>query len=330
MSGYSTNEMMEYGTDGPHYGTNPVYAYDIEAGQQMNPTRRARNLLIDQGVTLGVNALYYGGTALYKTGVDYIGNKIYSSIKKIKKKTSMKRKLAPGKFHKSKTVKHFKKKKLGNNMRISGNFKRYVGKEVKYKDVVTTADNVNHGTPFHIPSYNLIGAGTKPGERIGRKIQALTLDVNIHLKKKANGNSEGTSQTYRIIFYMDKQCNGTSATTSQILQDGSNIYSFNNLENSSRFVILKNKFVTLNSPTTFVTAPAQTTAGSAQISSGNVEVNRNFRFRLKIPCAIEFGNDTNTTAITDIKSCNIGSFITAEDNNSNTESKIVHRFRFTG
>jgi len=121
-------------------------------------------------------------------------------------------------------------------------------------------------TPVDLPSNATTGTfvGTlvgiqqnaNPFGRIGRKISVT--NVNAHLKLAA-GTSATTAAAgqYRIILGIDKQSNGAAPLITDILSDLSAVAppnngpplspnSFRNMFNLERFVILKDKLVTLN------------------------------------------------------------------------------------
>ncbi len=71
-----------------------------------------------------------------------------------------------------------------------------------------------------------------------------------------------TTDTCRIMVYLDKQCNGTAATVTDIL-DSANVNDFRFIPNLTRFSILKTFFVQMNSEVNH--------DGTNYISSGYVE-----------------------------------------------------------
>lgn len=102
-----------------------------------------------------------------------------------------------------------------------------------------------------------------------------------------------TADHLRMIIYLDKQANGTSATVTDILQTA-NINAFNNLFNKERFVILRDTIIDL-------VAEAGANDGT-QDQFGIVQHSFSAFKKCRIP--LEFSGATG--AIAEIRSNNIG------------------------
>ncbi len=165
------------------------------------------------------------------------------------------------------------------------------------------------------PSINLIAQGVTESERVGRKctIKSISWNWEIDLPEKVAQATPPAPEFYRIIMYLDKQCNGATATVLGILE-AADYQSFNNLANSSRFVTLCDKRLVMN-----YTAAIGITASSdwpQQLRSGF------FYKRCNIP--LEF--DSTTGAITEIRSNNIGVLLITRGGLGGFASKIRLRF----
>ncbi len=106
-------------------------------------------------------------------------------------------------------------------------------------------------------------------------------------------NMTDSKDVVRIILYLDKQANGATATTAQILESD-DYQSFNNLANKSRFRTLMDRTYAME-------ATAGAGDGTTNDLTGNI-IQDSFFKKINVP--IEF--DSTTGAITEIKSNNIG------------------------
>jgi len=104
-----------------------------------------------------------------------------------------------------------------------------------------------------IADYQLdfVPIGTGPSERIGRKITI----KSIHLKgeaymfsSSATSLDEAASTIVRIFIVQDTQCNGSSALATDIWTTAKPSQNQINMENSSRFRVLKKIVLVLKSP----------------------------------------------------------------------------------
>jgi len=97
---------------------------------------------------------------------------------------------------------------------------------------------------------NNIAQGDNDNQRNGNKISLLRLKVLGEISLPTTTTVANMSDTVRIIFFKDKQCNGVQATVASIL-DSANVFSFYNEDNipenfPKRFTILYDKFHTIN------------------------------------------------------------------------------------
>lgn len=185
------------------------------------------------------------------------------------------------------------------------------GSELKSFDGSKTSTTVSSSGSIFDASLNLIQQGAAENNRIGRKCVVRS----IHLRGRvliANGTSAaGTSDKCRIMVYVDKQCNGATATVANLL-DSANVDSFRNLDNSGRFVVLYDKFFCLNVP-----AMAGDNAGGVITAEANTQ----FSLNKKVSIPLEF--DASSGAITDLTTNNIGVLCIAADG----QAKVNYHWR---
>lgn len=186
--------------------------------------------------------------------------------------------------------------------RIGGNYGRYTrGGEMKFKDTTISISGNTSGALG--TSFNLVAQGDTEQERNGRKITV----KKVHFRGQVdfNATSTITQDSARIIFYLDKQANGAVATVAGILQGTPNALSFNNLSNSSRFVILKDYYIPFDTPN-FAFVPS-----TDAFVGGTNTVKISFNKKCNIP--IEFDASATTGAITTIRSNNIGCMMITDE-----------------
>lgn len=179
-------------------------------------------------------------------------------------------------------------------MRNVGNYGRFqpVGPEVKFLD--SGEGNAAVSTTGTLTtSLNLIPQGVSPSERVGRKVVLTAVQLRGQLSLTNTSTPTNTADRVRIILYWDKQANGAAATATDILSTAS-IDSFNNLTNSSRFVILADKEMEL-------VTQAGANDGAADQFAVDVRSFSIFK-RCRIP--MEFNGATG--GLTEIRSNNVG------------------------
>ncbi len=197
--------------------------------------------------------------------------------------------------------------------RTAGYYGRYTsGGELKFFDL-DLDDAVIAATGTVTDSINKIAQGTTEVTRIGRKctIKAINWRFNIDLPQSTA--SASTGDVVRVIMFIDRQCNGATATVTDILESA-NYQSFNNLANKSRFSKLMDKTYSL-------TAKAGGGDGTTE-DYGRVFIADTFYKKCNLP--IEF--DSTAGAITEIRSNNIGVLMISLSGLAGFESKIRLRF----
>lgn len=184
---------------------------------------------------------------------------------------------------------------------------------------------------FNIPiegsisaSLNLIAQGVTECDRIGRRITIRELYIHFNFFLQTSGQGTNTSDTVRIIIFIDKQANGATAGVNDILQEvtpgmnDANFLSHLNLSNMDRFRILEDHTMSLNA------ASAGVDAGGALIS-GNTSRTRFFRTPMKLD--IEY---SNSAAEIEAVSSNNLAILTICSNDDFTRIKWNSRIRYTG
>ncbi len=96
---------------------------------------------------------------------------------------------------------------------------------------------------------NLIGIrrGSGEADRIGRKIVIISIDLvyKLNLLSSDEVHPPLFGEIIRVILYLDKQCNGAAAVTSDLLE--SNVwYDFPNTKSEYRMVFLMDRFHSIN------------------------------------------------------------------------------------
>lgn len=191
-----------------------------------------------------------------------------------------------------------------------GSHKHYHTKELKFRNIdinqapVSSVGNITE-------SINKIAQGTNEVQRIGRVCKMKSIHWRLRCFLPNTISATATTDTMRIILYLDKQANGLTATVTDILESA-NFQSFRNLANSRRFKILCDKQVTLNVPSSDSTEYGR--------------VSRNFQIHKKVNSQIEFNSTTG--AMTEIRSNNYGVLLISEFGEMQLESRL--RIRFEG
>ncbi len=191
-----------------------------------------------------------------------------------------------------------RRKFVAGRDRVGGYYGRFAGAgaELKFFDTLFAVSPVaNDGTSLQ-PSMNLIPQGVTESTRNGRKctLKSINMKLSVSLGEKDAVADPAASDSIRIIFYLDKQCNGATAVVSDILET-SLLRGFRNLSNQNRFVILSDKYHNINYQTL-----ASDTVGV--VSSASVIRTTTWYRKLNIP--LEFS--ATTGAITELRSNNIG------------------------
>lgn len=145
------------------------------------------------------------------------------------------------------TAPSFKRRRMGYDRTAVGNYRRRATsfKELKEKTIDFTHNaslTANIGTPLVI-----VAEGAAPNERVGRKLLIRHLFVRLALQPIPSANDDALALWGRILIVHDKQANGATPNSDQVLQvlSGSELNAFQNLENGGRFKILADRRVRL-------------------------------------------------------------------------------------
>ncbi len=186
------------------------------------------------------------------------------------------------------------------------------GGELKFHDV-DLDDATVANTATVTDSVNKIAQGITETTRIGRKCTLRAIGWRWRLQLPNSAASAATSDTVRVIMYVDKQCNGAAAVAGDILESN-DFQSFNNLANKSRFRTLMDRTYTLNS---------KSGGGDGTTEDyGKEGIDDSFYKKVNIP--IEFNSTAG--AITEIRSNNVGVLLISESGLCGFASKIRVRF----
>ncbi len=201
--------------------------------------------------------------------------------------------------------------------RTTGFYGRYAPGtgELKFHDVAVD-DAVVPTAGAILDSINLIPQGVTEKTRVGRKcvIRSINWRFNYSLPAQADQADIGTGETIRIIMFLDKQCNGATATVLGILETA-DYQSFNNLANKGRFRTLMDRTYPLNRINSV-------TDGASTSSSALLTYCDTFFKKVNIP--IEFDNTTG--AITEIRSNNVGVLFITQAGVAGFNSNVRVRF----
>ena len=205
--------------------------------------------------------------------------------------------------------------------RVGGYYGRYSGRlaELKFHDV-DLDDAIVATNAQMTASVNLIAQGVTESERVGRKctLRSVHWRYKITLPEQDAQATPATGDIIRIIMFVDKQCNGASAGSTDVLE-ANDFQSFRNLSNSGRFDILMDKEIPIN-------YNGMASDGAGIVSQAKVMKRGMFNKKCALP--VEFSGVTG--AIGEIRSNNIGTLIISSDGVCGFESKIRLRFSDQG
>lgn len=135
---------------------------------------------------------------------------------------------------------------LYGRFRGSGGYGRSI--EMKWFDrqIQYSADSYVYGNVVN--TFVTVSQGTGANEMLGNKIVIRKINVNMIVTKLQDSatlfNGLQNTLPFRIVVILDKQCNGTTCNWTDVFQS-SNVYSQIKMENSKRFIILKDWRFTL-------------------------------------------------------------------------------------
>ena len=190
--------------------------------------------------------------------------------------------------------------------------------ELKFHDIDISQAPVAIAGDIVEDSLLTIVQGTNEGERIGRKITVKQIAWRMAMVLPAQTDEALTSESLRLILYLDKQTNGATATVTGILETAE-YQSFNNLANKSRFRILYDRMFTFSA-----TAGGTSAAGVDQFG----EVRKDTHLLKNLNIVVEYDNTFTDGRITTMRSNNLGILCLSQTAKANLNGKV--RIRFTG
>lgn len=182
---------------------------------------------------------------------------------------------------------------------------------------------VTGGGTIVASSLNLITQGAGENQMIGRKVVVRRITFKGSVAFPANSNASlgnvNPSTKLRLCLMIDKQCNGAAATISQIWQNA-DIWSLMNLENKSRFKIVKEWVCVANRVVNKID-------GGGSYFTGDALVDINWSKKVYVP--LEFAPEAvaGTRAIGEIKTNNLFLVAFTEDDDSIVYGRT--RLRYT-
>lgn len=203
--------------------------------------------------------------------------------------------------------------------RTGGYYGRYSGRgsELKFHDV-TVADTtiIVTGQIQNAGTVNVIPQGVTESQRVGRKctIKSIAWNIQVVLPEQDAGATPLDGDILRIILYLDKQCNGATATVTDILETAE-WHSHYNLANQNRFRFLMDKSIAIN-------YASMASDGAGVVSQATVKKYVSFFKSCNIP--IEFSSTTG--AIGEIRSNNLGVLLITDTDNAQLGSRMRLRF----
>ncbi len=187
--------------------------------------------------------------------------------------------------------------------------------ELKFFDLDIDDATVASGATIVQDSCNLIPQGITEVTRVGRKCTIKSINWRMQISTNVQSNTASpATEVVRVILYLDKQANGATAATTDLVETA-DFQTFNNLANKKRFRTLMDR-----------TYPLQIMASSgADATAEWAGDNITDTFFKKVNIPIEFNSTAG--AITEITSNNIGVLILGKQGLAVFSSKM--RIRFT-
>ncbi len=185
--------------------------------------------------------------------------------------------------------------------------------ELKFHDLDVDDVTVAAGGTIAQVSCNVIAQGVTESDRIGRRVTVRSIFWRFQLTMAAGTAAASTTDTVRVLLYLDKQANGATAAVTDILESA-NFQSFNNLGNKRRFRTLMDRTYTLNQ-----------TAGGGNGSTedyGAMQMDDNLFKKVNIPIEYTGANGL----IAEITSNNIGVLLLGSGGIAGFNSKMRLRF----
>jgi len=129
---------------------------------------------------------------------------------------------------------------VGKIAKTVGGIIQMINPEKKYVDNTSSLISVPN-TGVAVATYTTMAQGLGDQARNGNTIKGVSISGKMYLQKNINVQTTGI----RLMWVLDKECDGSIPSLSQIL-DNVDIVSGVNRDYSKRFVLLKDKMLTLN------------------------------------------------------------------------------------
>lgn len=129
---------------------------------------------------------------------------------------------------------------VGKIAKTVGGIISMINPEKKYVDNTVSLTSVP-GTGVLVATYTMMAQGLGDQQRNGNSIKGVDIAGKMYLQK----NIGVQTTAMRLIWVLDKECDGAAPLLSQIL-DNVDVVSGLNKDYTKRFVILKDKMLTLN------------------------------------------------------------------------------------
>lgn len=199
-------------------------------------------------------------------------------------------------------------------MQVARQARLAFGGESKFFE--TNVDDSVIAANFNIEgSMNLIPQGVTENTRVGRRCTVTHIGMRLTVNLPTTATAADTTDIIRILLILDKQCNGSNAAVTQLLEND-NYQSFNSLANSGRFRTLWDKTISIS-------AAAGSGRGSTDtLSYGAVSKALTFFKDVNIP--IEF--NAGTGAITEVRSNNILLYYGSKQGVAGIDGEVRIRF----
>lgn len=194
--------------------------------------------------------------------------------------------------------------------------------ELKFLDNLLSATNVGGG--LLQPTINPIAGGSTESTRVGRRVTLRYLEFAMRVVTRTLAAGTERTRPYRIVVYIDHQCNGATATGSDLfenfgtLTNDEKMLAKRNLINQKRFTFLYDR--------TFIMRPDVAFTSAGAFTFNNVAQDRIHKFNTKLNCPIEFNGVTG--AISEICCNNIG-WLIVEGFSGGLQAECLTRVRFS-
>lgn len=211
---------------------------------------------------------------------------------------------------KEKRTTAFKGKKRKSN--YAAHFPERKG-ELKFLDTALGFTNIAATGTITSPTFIIIPQGVTQSGRVGRQVTLKSVHISGFIELRDNTGVTSASNRVRMIVYLDKQCNGATATVTGLIST-TDVDSFRNLQETNRFVFLSDKLYTLNA------------TGSDGTST--LEYQKSFKVNANVNIPVEYSGTTGV--LTEIRSNNLGIMLIADSAPTNaTRVQYITRVRYT-